>query len=32
MPVLISDLIFYLTGKNMPYSPQLIEEEIELYK
>lgn len=32
MPVLISDLIQYLTGKNMPYSPNLIEEEIDNYK
>jgi hypothetical protein len=32
MPVLVSDLVFYLTGKYLPYSPQLIEEEIEAFK
>jgi hypothetical protein len=29
LPVFISDLIHYLTGKHIPYSPQLIEEEAE---
>ena len=29
LPVFISDLIHYLTGKHLPYSPHVIDEEAE---
>ena len=29
LPIFISDLIHYLTGKHLPFSPHIIEEESE---